>query len=79
MDISCSMAALEKELVRMLNTASSKDLGTLEMIGPKRVQLIIANREMAPFENVNELTRIGFSDKNINDFRKRCKLCRMLS
>jgi len=76
-DISDSMKALEQELVERLNAADSKELSKMPLIGPKRAQLILANREISPFTSIGDLKCIGWGTKTINDFWKRNMMGKM--
>lgn len=69
-DISDNMARLTKELILKLNTASLKELMTLQMIGKKRAESIIDEREEKEFESLEDLRRVKLTENGINQFLK---------
>lgn len=77
-DMSSSIKSIELDILKMLNTASAKELGKLDMIGPKRAQLILAKREEEQFEAIRDLNRIGFSENNIQTFLQRNMMSRLM-
>ncbi|CBJ33013.1 conserved unknown protein [Ectocarpus siliculosus] len=56
---------LEKQVVDIMNQASSAELTDLHGIGPRRAQLILQTRAAAPFETLADLSRIGMYPKQI--------------
>ncbi|CAN0390746.1 unnamed protein product, partial [Ectocarpus fasciculatus] len=56
---------LEKQVVHIMNQASSAELTDLHGIGPRRAQLILQTRATAPFETLADLSRIGMYPKQI--------------
>eukprot|EP00903_Cladosiphon_okamuranus_P006641 g6485.t1 len=56
---------LEKQVVAVMNQASSQELTDLHGIGPRRAQLIVQTRATTPFETLADLTRIGMYPKQI--------------
>ncbi|CAM9405755.1 unnamed protein product [Ectocarpus sp. 12 AP-2014] len=56
---------LEKQVVNIMNQASSAELTDLHGIGPRRAQLILQTRAAAPFQTLADLSRIGMYPKQI--------------
>eukprot|EP00904_Undaria_pinnatifida_P007154 jgi/Undpi1/3569/HiC_scaffold_16.g06941.m1 len=56
---------LERQVVTIMNEASSQDLTELHGIGLRRAQLIVQTRAAAPFETLADLSRIGMYPKQI--------------
>ncbi|CAM9319492.1 unnamed protein product [Ectocarpus sp. 4 AP-2014] len=56
---------LEKQVVNIMNQASSAELTDLHGIGPRRAQLILQTRAATPFATLADLSRIGMYPKQI--------------